>query len=71
MAHLVEEMWAADASGRSRRDRQPCTYKLYVPDTLAGRQFLFEGLVVADVADAERAIVSFNATASALVSTEA
>lgn len=71
MAHLEEKVWTAGLSGRSRSDRQLCKYKLYVPDTLSDRKYLFEGSVTADVADAERAIVNLNASASALAGTEA
>ena len=71
MAHLEEKVWTAGVSGRSRRDREPCRYKFYLPDTLSDRRYLFEGSVTADVTDAERAIVDFNAGASALASTEA
>jgi len=71
MAIMEERVWSSGGSGRSRRDRQPCRYKIYVPDTLSNRQFLFEGSAAADVADAERAIADFNGKASALASTEA
>jgi Fic family protein len=42
-----------------------------VPDLLAGRRFPIDGDVAADVADAERAIVGFDAHAVALADTEA
>jgi hypothetical protein len=42
-----------------------------VPDPLAGRGFRLDGDVAADVADAERAITALDATAKALVDTEA
>ncbi|MBI3429452.1 MAG: Fic family protein [Actinobacteria bacterium] len=71
MGHLVDKVWTDGGSGQSRRDRQPCRYQIYVPDLLVGRQFFMDGAVAADVSDAERAIVEFNAHASALVSTEA
>lgn len=71
MSGLEERVWSDGESGRSRRDRQPCKYKIYLPDQLVGRKFLLDGAVAADVADAESAITKFNAEASALVSTEA
>ncbi len=71
MAHFEERVWSDGGSGRSRRDRQPCRYEVYLPDLIADRQFRFEGSAAAEVADAERAIVDFNRKASALASTEA
>lgn len=71
MSRVEERIWSDGGSGRSRRDRQPCKYKIYLPDRLVGREFLLGGAVAADVTDAEAAIVKFNAEATALVSTEA
>ncbi|MDB5072568.1 MAG: filamentation induced by cAMP protein Fic [Candidatus Eremiobacteraeota bacterium] len=73
MSHVVRRRWDANVAGIDlpRRDRQSCTYEAYVPDTLAGRTFVFEGPVTADVSDAEHAIVALNARASTLVDTEA
>lgn len=55
----------------SRRDRQPCEYQVYIPDSLARRAYSLEGGVSADVVDAESALVRFNTGASSLVHTEA
>lgn len=71
MASLENRVWSDGGSDRSRRDRQPCKYQIYIPDLLAGREFSLGGAVAADVADAERAIARFNTEASSLVSTEA
>lgn len=71
MSQLEEKIWRDGGSGRSRRDRQPCSYQLYIPDNLLDRQFLLDGPVAADVADAEAAIARFNMDATALVNTEA
>lgn len=71
MAQLINKIWNNGESGQSRRDRRPCKYQIYIPDSLVGRQFLMDGTVAADISDAERAIVEFNAQALALVSTEA
>ncbi|HUW88557.1 MAG TPA: Fic family protein [Candidatus Paceibacterota bacterium] len=71
MSHIEERVWRDGGVGRSRRDRQPCKYQVYIPDNLLGRQFLLDGPVAADVADAEAAIARFNTDASALVNTEA
>lgn len=71
MSHVEGRVWRDGGAGRSRRDRQPCKYQVYIPDNLLGRQFLLDGPVAADVADAEAAIARFNTDASALVNTEA
>lgn len=71
MSGVEKRVWSEGASGRSRRDRQPCQYETYIPDKLAQRIFSLDGAVAADVADAEVAVVRFNAGASSLVNTEA
>ncbi len=72
MSRVVKRQWQADpGAGLPRRDRQLCSYEAYVPDLLVGRQFTLNGDVAADVADAEAAITRLNATATALVDTEA
>ncbi|MDD9995293.1 MAG: Fic family protein, partial [Dehalococcoidia bacterium] len=71
MAHLDKRRWDAHAAGPTRRDRRPCDYAVYWPDALAGRNFVLDGDVAADVADAEAAIVRLDTTASALADTEA
>ena len=71
MSSLENRTWPAGESGRSRRDRQPCKYEIYIPDLLAGREFSFGGAVAADLAEAEAAIAKFNTEASSLASTEA
>jgi Fic family protein len=73
MAHFVRQRWQTDLGGIDipKRDRRSCSYDAYVPDTLAGRAFVFEGSVAADVSDAEREILNLNHHASALVDTEA
>jgi Fic family protein len=73
MSDLLNRHWQSEVtgSGVSRRDRRPCDYTAYVPDPLAGRRFVLDGDVAADVADAEAAITRLNAEARALVDTEA
>ncbi len=66
MAHL--EGWPL---GLTRRDRRPCDYTVYWPDELAGRQFVLDGEVAADLADAEAMLVRLDTFASALADTEA
>jgi Fic family protein len=71
MAEVIKGYWASDGGGMTRKDRQGCEYASYIPDSLVGRPFRFDGDVAADIADAEAAIIRLNAEASSLVSTEA
>ena len=71
MASLEERRWAGDPAGLTRRDRRPCTYAVYRPDRLAGRRFVLDGDVAADVGDAEAALLKLDASAAALAGTEA
>jgi Fic family protein len=73
VAKLIRRRWSARIAGIDlpRKDRQSCTYDAYIPDELQGRTFVFEGVVAADVSDAEHAIVALNAGATALRDTEA
>ena len=73
MSKLVKRHFASDLSGSGipRRGRASCDYDAYVPDHLMGRQFMLQGEVAADVADAEAAIVRLNVEATSLVDTEA
>ena len=67
MAHLEGRRWVGQAAGLTRRDRLPCDYSVYLPDTLAGRRFVLDG----DVADAEAALIRLETTAYTLAGTEA
>ncbi|HEY9377906.1 MAG TPA: Fic family protein, partial [Jiangellaceae bacterium] len=72
MAKLLRRHWQPSlVGGLSRRDRQGCEYRAYLPDPLVSRLFRFDGDVAADIADAEAAIGRLNTTAIALVDTEA
>ena len=71
MSKVLKRRWRASFEGFSRRDRTGCEYEAYVPDPVAGREFRLDGEVAADVADAETAIARLNASAVALVDTEA
>ena len=71
MAHTQKRRWEGEAAGLTRRDRSPCDYAVYLPDALAGRSFVLDGDVAADVADAEAALVRLDATAGALAGAEA
>ena len=54
----------------TRRERSACDYEAYIPDALQQRNWRIDGEVAADLADAEREIVQFNARPSALTDTE-
>jgi Fic family protein len=72
VSKLLRRRWQSSLdSGLSRKDRQGCEYEAYVPDLLVGRTFRLDGSVAADVADAERAIATLDASAAALANTEA
>ena len=72
MAKVIRRRWIGDSGpGVARRDRQSCDYEAYVPDPLTPRTFLLSAETAADVADAERAIATLDAQASALPDTEA
>ena len=71
MAHLEERLWTSAFTGLTRRDRRPCRYSVYLPDPLAGRHFVLDGDVAADLADAEAGLIRLNAAADALTNTEA
>ena len=71
MAHLEARYWEGQAAGPTRRDRRPCNYSVYLPDTLSDRRFVLDGDVATDVAAAETALVRLDTAASALANTEA
>lgn len=72
MSKVERRRWQSSLDGGlSRKDRQGCEYEAYVPDPLGGREFRLDGTVAADVADAERAIATLDASAGALANTEA
>lgn len=71
MGCLEERRWEGDPAGLARRDRRPCRYSVYLPDPLAGRRFVLDGDVAADVADAEAALVRLDANATALAGADA
>ena len=71
IARLEARRWEGDPAGSTRRDRRPCRYAVYLPDRLAGRRFVLNGDVAADVGDAEAALVRLDASAAALAGTEA
>ena len=67
MGTLIRHRWQANPSGGgSRADRRGCEYDAFLPDALAGRTFLFDGNVAADVAEAESAVTRLNVEARAL-----
>ncbi|MGH9269656.1 MAG: Fic family protein, partial [Ilumatobacteraceae bacterium] len=72
MSKVLRRRWQSTLNGGlSRKERRGCEYEAYVPDPLVGRRFRLDGNVAADVADAERAIATLDASAAALANTEA
>lgn len=71
MARFEERLWEGNFAGLTRRDRRPCRYSVYLPDSLVGRPIVFDGDVAADLADAEAELVRLNTTVEALSDTEA
>jgi Fic family protein len=73
VAEFVKKIWHADLGGAGlpRKHRKPCEYDAYLPDPLSTRWVMLTGQVLADVTEAETAIATLNATARALVDTEA
>jgi Fic family protein len=72
MATVVRKRWEGEYTTElPRQDRGGCEYEAYVPDPLAGRSFVLDGPVAADVADAERAIQRLDGEADSLRDTEA
>lgn len=72
LSKVLRRRWRSSLDGGlTRKDRQGCEYETYVPDLLHGRTFRLEGSVAADVADAERALTTLDASVAALANTEA
>jgi Fic family protein len=74
VARIARRHWITGAelgAGLPRRDRRSCDYEAYVPDELTRRQITLDASTAADVADAERAIVTADATAAGLADSEA
>lgn len=72
MATYIREYWVTEAgSGLPRADRRSGEYRAYLPDTLADRAVTLDGIVAADVADAETAIARLDARGAVLTDTEA
>jgi Fic family protein len=59
------------SGGLSRNQTRSATYRAYIPDPLADREFTFEAAAVTDVADAERNIAQLDLESRALANTEA
>jgi Fic family protein len=73
MAKYEQRTWTPRPAtiGLPRTARQGGTYSVYIPDKLANRAFLFGGAEAADAADAERAILDLDRSATTLADTEA
>lgn len=72
MGHFVQRRWASALGGIGvpRRDRAGGVYFAYIPDELSGLDFVLNGDVAADVADATAAITRLDTEATALTNTE-
>jgi Fic family protein len=70
MSRVIQRHWPGNPDALSRRGRLPCGYEAYVPDPLVGRLIMLDGDIAADVADAQAALTSLNAQATALADTE-
>ena len=71
MSRVIRRRWPGNPDAPSRRGRVPCDYQAYCPDLLAGRRFMLEGEVAAEVAEAEAAVARLNIEVLALTDTEA
>lgn len=72
MASYAERLWGPSLGlGLSRRDRQGCLYRLYLPDALAGRSFALSGATSALVSSAENALRELNLSDVDILDTEA
>ena len=57
MASLQQRHWRGEVAGLTSRDRRPCVYKVYLPDRLQGRRYSLDGVVAAEITQAETALV--------------
>jgi len=71
MSRVIRRRWPGNPDAPSRRGRVSCDYEAYCPDLLAGRRFMLEGEVAAEVAEAEAAVARLNIEVLALTDTEA
>jgi Fic family protein len=71
MAEYLTLGWAGTPGGTTRAERQPCTYRAYVPDPLVGRPVTLTGQRSADVTDVERKLEQLNMSERNLVGLEA
>jgi Fic family protein len=71
MSRVIRRRWISSHDGPSRKDNRGCEYDVYVPDMLVGRNFMIDGEVAADIADAEASIARLNIEAISLVDTAA
>jgi Fic family protein len=70
MAHYEEHIWQGSPTGQTRRDRSTCSYRAYVPDPLLGRPLTLPADLVADLADADRAVADLQDSETGLASVE-
>jgi Fic family protein len=71
VAEFLSEYWLSEGQGRTRKERMSGEYHPYVPDTLAGRDLIFQHEAIAAISAAEGAITRFNDQGGVLSNTEA
>lgn len=70
MARYEELIWEGSLTARTRRERTACTYRAYIADPLVGRELALPADLVADLADAERAVSALQDRNTGLASIE-
>lgn len=70
MAKYEQHTWHGSLTARTRRERSSCSYHAYVPDPLSDRSLVLPADLVADLADAERAVVALQDRDSGLARVE-
>lgn len=71
MAHYAKQLWPGIPGAMTRAERQPCSYRAYLPDRLCGKPVSLTAQQAADVTDVERHLVALNVTGRAMVSLDA
>ena len=70
MARYEELIWEGSPTGQTRRERTPCSYRVYIPDPLAERVLALPADLVADLSDADRAVGALQDRHTGLASVE-
>lgn len=70
MGHYEAFIWQGSPTGQTRRERTACSYRAYIPDPLSSRSLALPTDLVADLADAERAVAGLQDRDTGLASVE-